>query len=322
MARQQAQTRPDEGVPGWVERLLEKLDQLRQADPEFLVHGADTHWYRLGPRLTSTWLEWLETKYGINLPEQYRQFLMAAGNGGAGPHYGLQRFGYLDAPHQAPFSIGTGIMRQTVYLSGFRRDHEERYNPDGTPTDGFEESLYDSMRMLAGGSSILAQQFPFTAARYTNEQVIDVLFGNTSGGNEEARWRVPGALYVSSYGCGARQMLVLNGSWKGTIWMEDLANDGGLHLEAESFEAWYDRWLASALQFCARSLNYRRLLSMFATRDPAEARALAALLRTRGIECEVEGETSQTVIVLVKQDHAEAARRLIEEFSARQKDRR
>src|SRR5207247_1817037 len=133
-------------------------------------------------------------------------------------HHGLQRFGYLDTPHQVPASFGTGAMRQTVYPSGLRRGYEERYTPDGAPTDGFEENFYDSMRMLAGGSSILAEPFPFTEEQHTNEQVEETLAESLARFGRQGRWWVPGALYVSMYGCGATQMLVLNGRWKGTIW--------------------------------------------------------------------------------------------------------
>jgi hypothetical protein len=121
------------------------------------------------------------------------------------------------------------------------------------------------------------------------------------------------------YGCGATQMLVLNGPWRGSVWMQDMASDGGYSVEAANFEEWYDRWLDSVPEFCARSLNYRRLLSLFATSDPSEAEALADLLRTNGIKCEVEGQRSRTTIVLVNQDQKDVARPLIEAFSARTK---
>jgi hypothetical protein len=109
---------------------------------------------------------------------------------------------------------------------------------------------------------------------------------------------------------------VLNGPRQGEVWTNDLANGAGFSREAESFEAWYDRWLDDALQFCARCLNYRRLISLFATNDPAEARAVESLLRARDIRCEVEGEPPRTVVVLVDRDRADEARPLIAEFVA------
>jgi hypothetical protein len=306
-------------VPAWLERLLTKLERLRQADPEFLVHGASGHWYRLGPRLTPGWVAWLEAKYGIELPEQYRDYLLHAGNGGAGPHHGLQRFGYLADPSQAPVAFSTGAMIYTTHPSGLRRGHPEMYTPAGAPTDGFDVNYFDSMRMLADSAGILAEPFPFIEAKYSNSEVLERLGDERLALAGAGRWFVPGALDLCDYGCGIRQMLVLNGPRQGEVWTNDLANDAGFSLEAENFEAWYDRWLDEALQFCARSLNYRRLLSLFATSDPAEARAVEALLRARGIRCEVEGEPPRTVVVLVDKDGADEAQPLIAEFSEARK---
>lgn len=305
-------------MAAWIDRLLAKLDHLRTVDMAFLTHGADTHWYRFGPRIPLPWLSWLEAKYQVELPGQYRQFLLEAGNGGAGPHYGLQRFGYLDSPRQAPVSCGTGVIIYTEYAVDFRRGQEKRYLPDGTPTDGFETSFYEGMRMLGGGNPILARPFPFTDRRYSNDKVFDALKGYPVGTPEEPRWAVPGALYLTEYGCGATQMLVLNGRWAGSVWMQDLANDGGYQVEAETFEEWYDAWLDRSLHFCTRSLNYRRLRSMFATGNPAEARDLEVLLRARAIGCEVE--EGRTTVVLVNTDQCEEARPLIDAFAARRRE--
>jgi hypothetical protein len=301
----------------WIARLMAKLDRLRRADPEFIAYGAADHWYRLGPKLTPSWVAWLEAKYGIELPEPYRRFLLEAGNGGAGPHNGLMRFGYIESPDQVPSDVGTGAARETEYPSGFRRGWEERYLPDGTPSDGFEVRFYDSMRMLAGGTDVLARPFPFTERSYANDRALEMLGGGTTGFGGRPRWNVPGALYVSLFGCGATQMLVLNGPWAGAIWMQDPGSDNGYHLESESFEAWYSDWLERGLEFCARSLNYRRLLSLFATADPSEARALEQLLRSRGIGCEVEA--GKTTVLLVCKDQAEDARPLIDDFAARKR---
>src|SRR5207244_2899961 len=96
-----------------------------------------------------------------------------------------------------------------------------------------------------------------------------------------------------------------------------LANGERMYMVAESFEVWYDRWLDYGFHFCARSLNSRRLLSLFCTRDPEEARAVETSLRALGITCEVDSEHRPDVLVLVKKDQAEAARPLIEELEAR-----
>lgn len=69
--------------------LLDKLARLREADREFRVFGSEQHRYRLGPCLTEMEIQQFEHPHQITLPEEYRDFLLHVGNGGAGPYYGL-----------------------------------------------------------------------------------------------------------------------------------------------------------------------------------------------------------------------------------------
>lgn len=69
--------------------VLDKLERLRLADPELANFGASKHRYRLGPALTEGDLLHFELLHGVTLPADYREFLRQAGNGGAGPCYGL-----------------------------------------------------------------------------------------------------------------------------------------------------------------------------------------------------------------------------------------
>jgi hypothetical protein len=48
--------------------------------------------------------------YELSLPEDYAVFLQEAGNGGAGPGYGLERFGYV-----AELSTGQKMRRNLLY---------------------------------------------------------------------------------------------------------------------------------------------------------------------------------------------------------------
>src|SRR5262245_23704504 len=86
----------------WLPPLLVKLDRLRSADPALLVTGAAEHGYRHAPCIANAWLESCERQYGIRLPEQFRRYIREVGNGGAGPWFGLQRFGFLPSAEAAP----------------------------------------------------------------------------------------------------------------------------------------------------------------------------------------------------------------------------
>jgi hypothetical protein len=72
-----------------VHRILEKLEQVRSRG--LSCFGSEKHGFRLNPALTEAELEAFEKKHNIQLPGDYRAFLRHAGNGGAGPYYGLLR---------------------------------------------------------------------------------------------------------------------------------------------------------------------------------------------------------------------------------------
>lgn len=80
------------------------IDKLRVTDTDFRIFGADSHRYRIGPKLSELEIRDFELKHGITLPEDYRLYLQLVGNGngtpwrertgawergGAGPDYGL-----------------------------------------------------------------------------------------------------------------------------------------------------------------------------------------------------------------------------------------
>src|SRR5437899_422192 len=68
-------------------RILEKLEQVRAR--RLSCFGSEKHGFRLNPPLTEAELDAFEKKNHVRLPNDYRTFLKDAGNGGAGPFYGL-----------------------------------------------------------------------------------------------------------------------------------------------------------------------------------------------------------------------------------------
>lgn len=73
-----------------LERIKSKLAELKSLDPNFQVFGAAKHKYQLDKPLTEAEVANFESKYNIQLPKDYRNFLLTIGNGGAGPYYGLE----------------------------------------------------------------------------------------------------------------------------------------------------------------------------------------------------------------------------------------
>ncbi|MBN2004531.1 MAG: SMI1/KNR4 family protein [Anaerolineae bacterium] len=70
-----------------VERILQKLAQVRARG--LSCFGAENHGFQLNPPASEATLQDFEKAHHIRLPDDYRAFLAHAGNGGAGPYYGI-----------------------------------------------------------------------------------------------------------------------------------------------------------------------------------------------------------------------------------------
>ena len=83
-----------------LQRIQQKLSQAKAADKDLQVFGASSHKYHLNPPLTEAEVLAFEEKYGVSLPEDYRDFVQTIGDANAqkletmaGPYYGLSAFG-------------------------------------------------------------------------------------------------------------------------------------------------------------------------------------------------------------------------------------
>jgi len=70
--------------------IRQKLKELKRKDPAFQVFGSSSHRYQSKGRLYENEVKSFERAYNIELPPDYREFIMQIGNGGAGPYYGLE----------------------------------------------------------------------------------------------------------------------------------------------------------------------------------------------------------------------------------------
>ena len=77
------------GQPAWAKRILKLLEQAKAKDPDLVRFRAYSHQYKLSAPASEEMIQEFEGQEGIRLPEEYRDFLLFVGNGGAGPYYGL-----------------------------------------------------------------------------------------------------------------------------------------------------------------------------------------------------------------------------------------
>jgi hypothetical protein len=67
-----------------------KLEAARRIPGSESWFGVSKHHFRLRPRIAEPDLVAFERHRGVLLPDDYRQFLLLAGDGGAGPYYGIE----------------------------------------------------------------------------------------------------------------------------------------------------------------------------------------------------------------------------------------
>lgn len=75
--------------PDKIDELAAKLRELAAKDTSFKIFGAESHRYEMNPTIEPRELEWFEREYAVELPHDYREFLLRVGNGGPGPYYGI-----------------------------------------------------------------------------------------------------------------------------------------------------------------------------------------------------------------------------------------
>ncbi len=236
--------------PVALQRIREKLDYQTAIDTEFSSFGAYMHQYRLGRTLSEDELIEYESFFGVQLPDDYRAFLMHIGNGGAGPGYGLERFGTPDRlPPVKPAPMTVSIT----------------YTNDGVklPIDQFSQSFntmyFSGIETAANDPALLQKPFPYaktTRFEYPeDEAAIEAWEKEVWGGLAQ------GVFLIANYGCGMMAYLIVTGEKRGTVWVVDECdgewvasfNDIAADVHGApaddhdyTFLDWYEHWLDHA----------------------------------------------------------------------------
>ncbi len=196
------------------------LQKLCKSKKALEVFGASSHRYKVNPPLSEDKLRAFEEKHGIILPDDYRNFLLIVGNGGAGPDYGLFKLGETDeGPDFGDFlgDLSKPFPHRQAWndLTGEPPDFEGEY-------DSAEEEEYQ--RQIGAFDEI-----------YWNPHIMD------------------GAIPICHQGCALRLWLVVNGPEKGNIWEDHRADYAGImplqtkNHKRVTFYEWYRAWLNEAL---------------------------------------------------------------------------
>ena len=193
-------------------RIQQKLAQAKEADKNLEVFGADTHQYHLNPPVSEAEVLAFEKKYGVQLPECYRAFMLTVGDAKAkksdfiaGPYYGLYAFGT---------SLDSLLYEKIeTYLKA-----PCNLSPDMTREEW--DALTD----------------PLLPSEEEEEEDEDEYFAE--------RAKVFGGLLpLGSQGCTYEHALVLNGKYAGRVVNVDLDLAQPKFAFEANFLDWYERYL-------------------------------------------------------------------------------
>ncbi|MER7107046.1 SMI1/KNR4 family protein [Streptomyces sp. NPDC000229] len=207
------------GVWAGVRERVLALAKAPAAREVFGFHG------RLEDPLSREDLAGLERYTGVRLPEEYRDFLLHVGAGGAGPAYG-------------------------VYPVCRNEDGSWQWHGDGAdmtlPTRLAEPFPVD--RVDPGVLAELLDEQPDEEA-YEDIDKFDAVNEAWEERMSEVLWAdeaTVGAICLSTVGCARRQWLVVSGPERGRMWDDPRCDDADLAPMGVTFAEWYLDWLADA----------------------------------------------------------------------------
>lgn len=82
--------------PAWAGGMRKLLEKVKCKDKNLEISGAHSHKYKLRAPADEAKIRKFEADHQIELPEEYRKFLLFLGDGGAGPYFGLYSLKEVD----------------------------------------------------------------------------------------------------------------------------------------------------------------------------------------------------------------------------------
>jgi hypothetical protein len=225
------------------DELLQQIALLLERQPE--VFGASVHQFVLDEPLSVSEIEVFERRHCILLPEDYRWFITNAGNGGAGPYYGVFPLGAMDDGNEiSSWEEGHAIVGSLAEPF----PHDAAWNDLSLePADDLAES---------DEAAYEAQLESFEEA-YFSPRVTQ------------------GAIPICHLGCAHRVWLVISGAERGHLWLDKRADREGLEPIAgaqnkrTSFLEWYQNWVDSSLREPPTAEPFEEAFSRAAPEPPA-----------------------------------------------------
>lgn len=192
-----------------IERIKKKLVVAKNTDKDLKLFGADSHKYFVGETVNNEEILKFEKDYTIELPKDYKAFLLHIGNGGisfadsaAGPGYGIYPLGK---------NTNELIYENTeLYLKEDAKIHPKMS----------DEFWSDLNKNIEDNDAISTEEFDLELGKIFS-----------------------GLLPVGTQGCSYYHALVLNGEFKGRVVNVDSDRQKPYFAFESNFLDWYERWL-------------------------------------------------------------------------------
>jgi len=240
---------------GNIQLLKMKLEKLRSLDKKFEAFGASSHHYRFNKKLSEAKVLEFEAKYQIQLPKDYRAFLIELGDGGVGPYYGINKLAeVIPDYHQNDIAIlkdkfaftedwnwSPKIFKMFDFLQGGKLGQlQEYFHQKYLMTSEWEvpKEEWEAIKLLSGK---------------VDDEVTD-FFSNIFWESYYSREIDKGSIQICEYGCALRFRLIITGSERGKIWFDERADRNGISPEKNdngeklNFINWYMKWLDETIQ--------------------------------------------------------------------------
>ena len=210
-------------IPAEVRALVERLHAAASARSIF---GANGHGFELNDPISERELVGWERGHGIELPAEYRAYLLELANGGAGPFYGLFPLGMWDGGGRELDSFDDSLGDVAAPFP-----HRDAWN---LPADRFEQPDFED-----------DDEEDAWNVKLDSEYWVPSL--------------VNGAIWISHHGCALRTLLVVTGIERGNVWADRRADYSGIapHVSSDGRHLGFGEWYVAWLEECVRASGLR-----------------------------------------------------------------
>jgi hypothetical protein len=215
-------------------RILDKIGQVKRLDKDFTLFGSQNHRYKLNPTISIDKIHQFEQTHHVILPKDYVAFITTLGNGGVGPFYGLEPFEnclFDDLDFKRADSL---LNPSKPFL------HTEPFKLEFLGTKSKKENAEEYRKEYS----------KFVEHYFSKEQMN-------------------GVIAICNFGCAINLYLVVNGQEYGNIWTDDRGSDNGIFPSQElgneakiSFLNWYELWLDNSLkEINGKPVDYEEIIN-------------------------------------------------------------